>query len=94
MLTIEILSKINLWVTTPNVIGYRLLIYFLLKIFLYVKTRHCKCYTLNIMHIKLCKLSWIRNKQNPRKLDPHEINKLYPTVQTITDNTIKHKCTL
>ena len=28
-------------------------------IFLYLKTRHCKCYALNIMYIKLHKLSWI-----------------------------------
>ena len=30
-------------------------------IFLYLKTRCCKCYTLNIMYIKLNKLSCIRN---------------------------------
>ena len=30
-------------------------------IFLYLKTRHCKCYALSIMYIKLHKLSWIRN---------------------------------
>ena len=30
-------------------------------IFLYLKTRRCKYYTLSIMYIKLHKLSWIRN---------------------------------
>ena len=30
-------------------------------IFLYLKTRHCKFYALNIMYIKLYKSSWIRN---------------------------------
>ena len=32
-------------------------------IFLYIKTRYCKYYTLNIMimYIKIHKLSWIRN---------------------------------
>ena len=33
-------------------------------IFLYLKTRHCKCYALNIMYTKLHKLSWIRTQQN------------------------------
>ena len=44
-------------------------------IFLYLKTRHWKYYTLNIIYIKLHKLSWIRNQQNPQKFDPHKINK-------------------
>ena len=35
------------------------------------------------------------NKKNPRKFEPHEINKhIYPTVQTVTDNTLTHKHTL
>ena len=44
-------------------------------IFLYLKTRHCKCYALNTMYITLYKLSWIRNLQNTQKFDPHKINK-------------------
>ena len=39
------------------------------------------------MYIKLHKLSWIRNYQNPQKFN----EQTYPTVQIVTDNTIKHK---
>ena len=28
------------------------------------------------------------------KILPHNIKQIYPTVQTVTDNTIKHKITL
>ena len=47
------------------------------------------------LHVfKLHKLSWIRNYQNPQQCDPHEIH-IYTlhTVQTVSGNTIKHKCT-
>ena len=43
-------------------------------IFLYLKTRHYKYYTLNTMYIKLHKLSWIRNLTKSTKIDPHQIN--------------------
>ena len=41
-------------------------------IFLYLKTRCCKHYTLNIVYITHHKLSWIRNLRNQRKFDLHE----------------------
>ena len=47
------------------------------------------------MNIKLHRLSWIRNQQNPRKFDPYIANKqTYLTVQTVIDNTTTHKHTL
>ena len=43
-----------------------------------------------ITYIKLHKLSWLRNYQNPQKFN----EETYLTVQIVTDNTIKHRHTL
>ena len=43
-----------------------------------------------IMYIKLYKLSWIRNYQNPQKFN----EQTYSIEQIVTDNTIKHRHTL
>ena len=43
------------------------------------------------MYIKLHNLSWIRNYQNPEKNLMHKHTLWY--VQTVTDNTIKHRHT-
>ena len=46
----------------------------------YVGIDNDRCLNIMIMYIKLHKLSWIRNYQNPQKLN----EQTYPTVQTVT----------